>query len=94
MEDDDKPHPFLLPRVSEAAFLELREHMKVEEDFPRTFGEWEALWDDRRREVEGDGYKPVLVDVVPEAFARWLKSRSKPGSWVTLGEFLAAKAGR
>lgn len=53
--------------------------MTGEEDFPRTFEEWEALWDDRRRDVEGDGYKVVFVDVIPAAFAKFCKARAKPG---------------
>ena len=86
--------PYIMPKLTGAAFAELQPLMKLEEDFPRTFEEWTAFWDDRKQEEEGNGYAVRFVDVVPEAFARWLKSRGKPGSWVNLGEFLAAKAGR
>lgn len=86
--------PYIMPKLTSAGFRELAPLMSREEDFPRTFAEWAAFWDDRRREEEGNGYAVRFVDVVPEAFARWIKARNKPGSWVTLGEFLAAKAGR
>lgn len=90
----DEREIYLMPRVAESAFAELKPMMKNEEEFPRTFGEWEALWDDRRKEEEGNGYNVRFVDVVPEAFAKYCSSRKLPCSWTTLGQFITAKAGR
>ncbi|MCW5737399.1 MAG: hypothetical protein KIS73_24960 [Enhydrobacter sp.] len=92
--DADTPLSYLMPRLSRSAFTELQPTMTGEEDFPRTFEEWEALWDDRHRDVEGDGHKAVFVDVIPAAFAKFCKARGKPASWNSLGEFITAKAGR
>lgn len=94
MDDDDKPQPYLMPRVSESAFTELQVLMLAEEEFPRSYGEWDALWTDRRKEVESEGYKPVFIDVIPEAFGKFCKARKLPCSWTTLGQYITAKAGR
>jgi hypothetical protein len=83
-----------MPRITEGAFTELQPMMKAEEEFPRTFGEWQALWDDRRKEEEGNGYNVRLIDVPPLAFAKFCSSRKIPCSWTTLGQFITAKAGR
>ena len=90
----DKPQPYLLPRVTEAAFSDLREMIIGEEDFPRTFGEWQALWDHRRKEEEGDGHKPVFVKVIPTAFAKFCKVHGKPAGWNSLGHYITAKTAR
>ena len=47
--------------------------MEAEEEFPRTFGEWQALWDDHRKEEEedGNGYNVRFVDVLPAAYAKF-----------------------
>lgn len=94
MDDDDKPQPYLIPSVPAHAFAELRELMKDEEEFPRTYGEWLALWEDRAKEVAGEGYKAVSVTVIPEAFGKFCKARKLPASWQTLGQYITAKAGR
>jgi hypothetical protein len=94
MEDEDKPLPYVMPSVTESSFLELRELMKLEEEFPRTHEEWTAFWDDRRREEEGNGYKVRFVPIDVRAFSGFCKTRKKPGSWATLAEYLSAKAGR
>lgn len=89
--NEDKFSHFLLPRLARSGFSDLREIMAGEEGFPRTFEEWDALWEERRRELEGDGYRIVFIDVAPAAFARWLRDRQKTGSWATLGDFLASR---
>jgi hypothetical protein len=94
MDDDDRPQPYLMPSVPAYAFVELRELMKEEEEFPRSYGEWQALWEDRRKEVESEGYKAVFVTVLPEAFGKYCKARKLPASWATLGQYITAKAGR
>ena len=90
----DEREIYLMPRIGESAFAELQPMMKAEEEFPRTFGEWAALWDDRRKEEEGNGYNVRFVDVLPVAFAKFCSSRKIPCSWTTLGQFITAKAGR
>lgn len=92
--DDDRPQPYLLPRLTEAAFPDLQVLMMAEEEFPRSYEEWQSLWDDRRREEEGNGFKVIWIDVIPEAFAKFCRARSKPASWITLGDYITAKAGR
>jgi hypothetical protein len=94
MDDDDKPQPYLMPRVAESMFGDLQELMLGEEEFPRSYADWQALWDDRRSEVESEGYKPVFVDVIPEAFGKFCTTRKLPCSWNTLGAYITAKAGR
>jgi hypothetical protein len=92
--DDEKPQPYLMPHVAESAFADLLELMADEEEFPRSYADWRALWDERRSEVEGEGYKAVFIDVLPEAFSRFCKARGWPPSWQSLGEFITVKAGR
>ena len=63
---------YLMPRITEAAFPELLELMVGEEDFPRTFREWTALWERRRLVEERDhGYDVVFIDVVPASLASY-----------------------
>ena len=88
----DKSQLYLVPRVTEAAFSELREMIISEEDFPRTFGEWQALWEGRRKE-EGDEHRPVFVKVIPTAFAKFCKVHGKPASWNSLSHYITAKTG-
>jgi hypothetical protein len=90
----DEREIYLMPKVAEAAFAELQALMISEEEFPRGFGEWAALWDDRRKEEESNGYNVRFVDIVPEAFAKFCSTRKIPCSWTTLGQFITAKAGR
>lgn len=85
---------YILPRTAESTFGELRTLMQGEEDFPATFDEWTRLWAGRHLEEEREGRKVLLIEVVPAAFAKFCKTRSLPGSWNTLGQFIAAKAQR
>ena len=86
---------YLMPRITEAAFPELLELMVGEEDFPRTFREWTALWERRRLEEERDhGYDVVFIDVVPVSFANYCELLDLPTNWRGLGQYIAVLAGQ
>ncbi len=91
----DEREIYLMPRVTASAFPDLLELMAGEDDFPRTFAEWTALWERRRFEEERDhGYQVVFVDVVPAGFAIFCRNMNFPPNWGALGQFITAKAGR
>jgi hypothetical protein len=86
---------YLMPRITEAAFPELLELMVGEEDFPRTFREWTALWERRRLMEERDhGYDVVFIDVIPASFASYCELLDFPTDWRGLGQYIAVLAGQ
>ena len=91
----DQRETYLMPRITEADFPELRELMKDEGDFPATYAEWPAYWKKRRLEEERDHkYDVVFIDVIPASFANYCELLNFPANWRGLGRYIAVLAGR
>jgi hypothetical protein len=63
-------------------------------DHPTCIGEWQVFWDDRRREVDSDGYYAVLVQVMPATFAKFCQVHNHSPCWGSLGHYITAKTVR
>lgn len=83
---------YIVPKVSSVGFTALQPLMTGQEDFPSTFKEWKALWEDRRQDIESDGYRVAFVNVAPTAFAKFCKVHRKRPNWDSLEHYLTVKA--